>query len=62
MNEGLILQELKEIKEQLQSINDALKPKKHFCNRQELESYSSTEICDRCNMKEPTKRCTISIG
>lgn len=30
MNEGLILQELKEIKEQLQSINDALKCKKIY--------------------------------
>lgn len=29
MSEGLILQELQEIKEQLQNISDALKPKKN---------------------------------
>ena len=61
MSEGLILQELKEIKEQLQNIIDALEPKKHYHHSPDRGLYNSPEDHNQPSTKEPTKRCTITI-
>ena len=61
MSEGLILQELHEIKEQLQNISDALVTKKHYHHSPDRRLYNSPEDYDQTSTKEPTKRCTITI-
>lgn len=61
MSEGLILQELQEIKEQLQNISNALESKKHYHHSPDRGLYNSPEDYDQPSTKEPTKRCTIPI-
>ena len=48
-----ILKELQEIKEQLQNISDALKPKKHFCDSSERGLHDPSEDYDQPSMKKP---------